>query len=114
MSYTYIPDLAARVDELVAEGPPTEHIQGRALFTNDRVKMLAFPLRAGQTFEEHTSPHAAMLHFVEGEAEVTLGRDAVEARAGTWIHLPPRLPHSIHAKTQSLMVLIVLRGAAPQ
>ena len=109
MDYTYIPNLAARVDELVAEGPPTSHIQGRALFTDEHVKMLAFPLEAGQTFAEHTAPHPAMLHFVEGEAEVTLGDDVVEAQAGTWIHMPPRLPHSIHAKTPVVMTLLVLR-----
>lgn len=111
MSYTVIPDLTARVEELVAEGHATKHIQGRALFTDEHVKMLAFPLAAGQTFEEHTAPHPAMLHFLEGEADVTLGDDAVEAQAGTWIHMPPELPHSIHAKTPVLMVLLVLRGA---
>ena len=73
--------------------------------------MLVFPLKAGQTFEEHTAPHPAMLHFLDGEADVTLGGDTVEAQAGTWIHMPPELPHSIHAKTPVLMVLLGLRNA---
>ena len=99
------------MNDLVADAPATEPIQGRALFTDDHVKMLAFPLKAGQTFEEHTAPHPAMLHFLEGEADVTLGGDTVEAQAGTWIHMPPELPHSIHAKTPFLMVLLGLRNA---
>lgn len=110
MDYTYIRDLAERVAELKAQGHATKHIQGRALYTDEHVKVLAFPFEEGQTLEEHTAPHPAMLHFIEGEADVTLGDDAKEAQAGTWIHMPPRLPHSIHAKTSTLMLLLVLRA----
>ena len=110
MDYTYIPDLADCVAELSAQGHPTKHIQGRALYTDDHVKVLAFPFEAGQMLDEHTAPHPAMLHFIEGEAGVTLGDDQVEARAGTWIHMPPHLPHSIHARTPVLMLLLILRA----
>ena len=110
MDYTFIEDLARRVDELAAQGHPTEHIQGRALYTDEHVKVLAFPFEEGQTLEEHTAPHPAMLHFIEGAATVTLGDDTKEAQAGTWIHMRPQLPHSIHAKTPVLMLLLVLRA----
>ncbi len=110
MDYTYISDLADRVAELSAQGHPTKHVQGRALYTDDHVKVLAFPFEAGQALEEHTTPHPAMLHFIEGEADVTLGDDAMEAHAGTWIHMPPRLPHSIYARTSAMMLLLVLRA----
>lgn len=109
MDYTYIADLADRARELAKEGHPTKHIQGRALFTDDHVKVLAFPFEGGQKLEEHTAPHPAMLHFIEGTAEVTLGDDTVEAGRGTWIHMPPELPHSIHARTPVVMLLIILR-----
>lgn len=110
MEYTYIFDLAAHVAELAKAGHPTEHIQGRAVYTDDHVKALAFPFKAGQRLEEHTAPHPAMLHFLEGEAELTLGDDVQEARAGTWIHMPPNLPHSIHARTPVVMLLLILRA----
>ena len=38
MSYTVIPGLAARVNDLVADAPATGPIQGRALFTDDHAK----------------------------------------------------------------------------
>ncbi len=110
MDYTFIPDLAAHVAELVAQAPhPTEHVQARAVFTDEHVKVLAFPFEAGQALAEHTAPHPVALHFLSGEADVTLGPDAVEARAGTWIHLPPRLPHSIRARTDTVMLLFVFQ-----
>lgn len=114
MEYTYIFDVAEHVTELAKEGHPTAHIQGRAIYTDDHVKVLAFPFEAGQTLEEHTAPHPAMLHFVEGEARVTLGGDAMDARAGTWIQMPPDLPHSIHARTDVVMLLLILRNVPPR
>lgn len=110
MDYTYIPDIAAHLAELTAQAPhPTDHVQGRALYTDDYVKVLAFPFEAGQALEEHTAPHPAVLHFLRGEADVTLGPDAVDARAGTWIHMPAALPHSIRARTPVLMMLLVFQ-----
>ena len=112
MDYTYIPDLAAYVEELVAQAPhPTEHVQGRILYTDNQVKVLAFPFKAGQALLEHTAPHPAALHFLQGEADVTLGSDMVEACAGTWIHMPQHLPHSIHARSPVMMLLLVFQTA---
>ena len=110
MDYTLIPDLARRVAELAEAGHPTEHVQGRALYTDDHVKVLAFPFEAGQSLDEHTAPHPAILHFLDGEAAVRLGEDAVEAHAGAWVHLAPNVPHSIHARTPVLMLLLILRA----
>lgn len=110
MDYTYIRDLADHVQELVKAGHPTDHIQGRAVFTDDHIKVLVFPFEAGQKLEEHTAPHPAVLHFIKGEADVTVGDDRVEAHAGTWIHMTPELPHSIHARTPVLMMLLILRS----
>ncbi len=110
MDYAFIPDLARRAAELAQTGLPTEHIAGRALFTDEHVKVLAFPFEAGQSLTEHTSPHPAIIHVLEGEARITLGDDAVEARPGSWIHMDAQLPHSIHAQTEFLMLLIIFRS----
>ena len=110
MDYTYITDLSKRARELAREGYASEHVQGRAVFTDEHLKVLAFPFDAGQALEEHTAPHPAILHFIEGEAMVTLGGDTVEAHAGTWIHMPSELPHSIHAQTDVVMMLVILRA----
>ena len=110
-TYTYIFNLADHVSKLLEQAPhATEHVQGRAIFTDDRVKVLAFPFEAGQALTEHTAPHPIVLHFLDGEANVTLGTDAVDARAGTWIQLLPHVPHSIHARTACMMLLSVFHS----
>lgn len=112
MEYTYILDLDAHVAAMVAQARhPTEHVQARAVYTDDHVKVLAFPFEAGQSLDEHTAPHPAALHVLKGEADVTLGTDAVDARAGTWIHMPAGLPHSIRARTEVLMLLLAFLPA---
>jgi quercetin dioxygenase-like cupin family protein len=40
---------------------------------------------------------------------VTLGDDAIDARAGTWVHMPPNLKHSIRANTPVTMLLLLLK-----
>lgn len=110
MDYTFINDLDAHISELMLEGHPTDHVKGRAIFTDERVKVLALPFHAGQSLDEHTAPHPAILHFLKGQARVTLGVDSQDVRAGSWMHMPAHLPHSIHAKEDTVMLLIILHS----
>ncbi len=51
----------------------------------------------------------AVMHFLQGEAKLTLGDDSVEATPGTWVHMPTGLRHSIQAKTPVVMLLLLLK-----
>lgn len=68
-----------------------------------------FGFGQGQELSEHTASKPAMLFFVKGEAVVGLGGDLMDAGAGTWIHMPPCLKHSIKAKTPAVMLLVLLK-----
>ena len=46
------------------------------------------------------------------EATITLGDQTYEASAGAWAHMDTRLPHSIQAKTQVIMLLWMFTSAA--
>jgi quercetin dioxygenase-like cupin family protein len=69
---------------------------------------ILFGFAPGQELSEHKSSKPALLHFVEGEADITLGDDSKAAGPGTWVYMEPDLPHSILAKTKVLMVLVLL------
>jgi quercetin dioxygenase-like cupin family protein len=58
---------------------------------------------------EHTASMHAVLHFLQGEAKLTLGDDTVEAKPGTWVHMPSGLKHSIQAKTPVVMLLLLVK-----
>ena len=102
-SYTHITDLAKEVQ------PPDEGILTRTLFNDDNVKAVIFGLGQGEELSEHTASMPAILHFLQGEATLTLGDDSVEARPGTWIHMEPNLKHSVRTKTPVVMLLLLLK-----
>src|SRR5690606_7977663 len=78
------------------------------IYKDDQLRVILFVFAAGQELSEHTSTHPAVLHFLQGTADVTLGEERHAAAAGTWVHMPPQLPHSIHAQTQVVMLLLML------
>jgi quercetin dioxygenase-like cupin family protein len=101
--YTYISDLEGLISEV-----PQDSIVSRTFFEGDQMKSILFGFAQGQELSEHTASKPAVLHFLSGEAEVTLGMDPVAAKGGTWIHMPVNLPHSIVAKTPVLMLLMLI------
>jgi quercetin dioxygenase-like cupin family protein len=102
--FTYIGDLAKHVDI------PVDGILSRTLYSDERVKIVVFGFGAGQELSEHTASMPAVLHIIQGEAHLTLGDDSMEAQAGTWIHMAPELPHSVHAITPVVMLLTMMRS----
>ena len=102
-TYTHFSDLAKEVQ------PPDKGILSRTLFNDDRLKAVAFGFAQGEELSEHTASMPAALHFLQGEAKLTLGDDTVEARPGTWVHRPTGLRHSVQAKTPVVMLLLLLK-----
>ena len=101
--FTHIIDLAKEVE------PPDDGILTRTLFNDDDVEAVLFGFGQGEELSEHTASMPAILHFIQGEATLTLGDETVEAQPGTWIHMPANLQHSVHAKTPVVMLLLLLK-----
>ena len=102
-TYTHIIDLAKEAE------PPADGILSRTIYQDDRLKAVLFGFGQGEELSEHTAAKPAMLFFVKGEASVGLGDDMQEAKAGTWVHMPAGLKHSIKAKTPVVMMLVRLK-----
>ena len=78
--YTLFLDLAKEVQ------PPDKGILSRTLYNDDRLKAVLFGFAQGEELSEHTASMPAVLHFLQGEAKLTLGDDTLEAQAR---HLGP-------------------------
>ena len=89
---------------------PPDGILSRTLLNDENIKAVWFGFAPGQELSEHTASVPAIIHVLEGEAALTLGSEASEASAGTWVHMPARLPHSVRAKTQVTMLLLMLKS----
>lgn len=103
LGYTLIEDLLQLMPDI---SPDT--IVSRTIFGAGGMKGILFGFAAGQELSEHTASRPAVLHFLAGEARLTLGEDELEARPGTWAHMPAHLPHSIMAHTEVVMLLLLL------
>jgi quercetin dioxygenase-like cupin family protein len=51
----------------------------------------------------------AILQFLTGEASLTLGDDALDARLGTFVHMPAGLRHAVRAESPTVMLLLLLK-----
>jgi len=102
-------DQAQVVNLQEAVTPPGDGIISRTVYQNDQLKAVMFGFGAGQELSEHTATKAAVMHFLSGEADVTRGDRPLAATAGTWVHMPAGLTHSISAKTPTVMLLLLLK-----
>jgi quercetin dioxygenase-like cupin family protein len=102
-TYTHIDDLAKEAH------PPANGILSRTLYKDERIKAEIFGFAPGEELSEHTASMPAILQFLQGEARITLGDDAFDARPGTWVHMPVGLRHSIQTKTPVVMLLLLLK-----
>ena len=103
-TYTYLPDILESIQDI-----PPDSIVSRTVYSDKQMKTILFAFAAEQELSEHTSSQTAVLYFVQGEANLTLGQDKMMAKAGTWVHMPPHLPHSILAKTPVIMLLSMFK-----
>jgi quercetin dioxygenase-like cupin family protein len=101
-------DSCLKLVNLVVE-PPADGIISRTVYNDESLKAVAFGFGVGQELSEHTASTGAVMHFLRGEADVTLGDQKTKATEGTWIHMPPSLPHSILANTPVVMLLLLLK-----
>lgn len=70
----------------------------------------AFAFDKGEGLAEHTTCHDAMLQILEGKAEITIGGNLNNLKAGQSIILPANIPHSIKADEKFKMMLKMIKS----
>ena len=92
------------IEEMLPAIAP-DSIVSRTIFNQPHLRIIIFGFAAGQELSEHTSARAALLHFLRGEARLSLGGEPAQARPGTMVHMTPHLPHSVYAESETVMLL---------
>ena len=88
---------------------PEKGILSRGLHKDEKVNVTLFGFAANEELSAHSAPTSAVLYFLEGEAELQLGTDKVQAEAGSFVYMPPMLSHGISAKTGLRMLLVQMK-----
>jgi quercetin dioxygenase-like cupin family protein len=89
--------------------PPESGKHSIVLTDDDNAKVVLFAFAAGGGLKEHVAPLPAIIQIIKGEAELTVGDQAVAGNPGTWIQMTPKTPHSINAITPLIMLLTLLK-----
>lgn len=72
------------------------------------VTLFAFDINQG--LSEHTAPFDALVHILEGEAEVTISGAPHQLKAGEAIIMPADEPHALKAVQKFKMLLTMIRA----
>ena len=85
-------------------------IVSRKLATTPGGNISVFAFDAGEELSEHTTPHTALLHVLDGLAEIVIDGSPHRVAAGEAIVLPPGHPHAVRAVERFKMVLTMLKA----
>lgn len=99
---------AVKASELVSY--QTGAVVSRELVRRKQGTVTAFAFDAGQGLSEHTAPFDALVHVLEGEAEITIARKPHRLKAGELILMPAEQPHALRAITPIKMLLTLIRS----
>jgi quercetin dioxygenase-like cupin family protein len=89
--------------------PPESGKQSIVVLDDTKTKVVLFAFAAGSGLAEHVAPLSAVIHIIKGEAALTVGNESVAGKAGTWIQMAAKTPHSIKAESPVLLLLTLLK-----
>jgi quercetin dioxygenase-like cupin family protein len=85
-------------------------VVSRTIVKNPSGSITLFAFDRSQGLSEHTAPHDALVHLLDGEAEITIAGEAHRVKRGEMILMPANRPHAVSAVTRFKMVLTMIRS----
>jgi quercetin dioxygenase-like cupin family protein len=100
------------ISDLVEIAPAA--IVSRVLARTDGGSVTLFALAAGEGISEHTTPFDALVQVIDGELELVIGGEKIQARAGELVLMPADVPHALAAPGDAKMLLTMLKTISGQ
>ena len=69
-----------------------------------------FAFDKGQGLSEHTAPFDALVHLLDGEAEVTISGNPLQVKQGEIVIMPANKPHALRATNRFKMLLVMIKA----
>jgi quercetin dioxygenase-like cupin family protein len=85
-------------------------VVSRQITKADAGNVTLFAFDQDQELSEHTAPFDALVHILDGEAEIKISGKAFRLEAGEAIVMPANEPHALKATTPFKMLLTMIRG----
>lgn len=87
-----------------------DSVVSRTLIKRDRGTITLFAFDKDSALSEHTAPFDALVHVIDGEAEITIAGEPFIVKGGEAIILPAGRPHALKARTAFKMLLTMIRS----
>jgi quercetin dioxygenase-like cupin family protein len=85
-------------------------VVSRQITKADAGNVTLFAFDKDQELSEHTAPFDALVHILEGEAQVTISGKPFDLKAGDAIVMPANDPHALKATQRFKMLLTMIRA----
>lgn len=85
-------------------------VSKQLIIKKDTGNVTLFAFDEGQGLSEHSAPFDALVHVLEGEAEVTVSKKPYTVKAGEMIIMPANHPHALKAVRRFKMLLVMIRS----
>ena len=84
-------------------------VVSRTVLKTETGSVTAFAFDEGQELSEHSVPHDALAHVVDGEAEIRISGAPHRVRSGQVVLMPANQPHAVVARRRFKMILTMIR-----
>jgi quercetin dioxygenase-like cupin family protein len=85
-------------------------VVSREIIKKPEGNVTLFAFDEGQGLTEHTSPFDALVHILEGVAEITIAGQSHRVQEGELILMPASQPHALMALKRYKMILTMIRS----
>lgn len=94
--------------ELIAYQPGS--IVSREILRKQTGTVTVFAFDTGQGLSEHTAPFDALVHVLDGTAEITIGGERHTVKKEGIVIMPANIPHALRAIEPFKMLLTMIRS----
>lgn len=84
-------------------------VVSRTIINKETGNVTLFAFDRGQGLSEHTASFDALVHVLDGTAEITIAGDKHTVDEGHMIIMPANKPHALHAIDRFKMALIMIK-----
>lgn len=84
-------------------------IVSKTIIDQDTGTLTLFAFDQGQGLSEHTVPFDALVHILDGEAEVIISGESMHPEEGDVVLMPANKPHALKAVKKFKMLLVMIK-----
>lgn len=87
-----------------------ESIVSKTIIEKKTGTVTLFAFEKNQGLSEHTAPFDALVHIIDGEAEIIISGNQINLKNGEMVIMPANKPHALKAIQRFKMVLTMIKS----